>query len=299
MPFHLEQIYRDQFNAGILSVVQQTESPLLTSLSEVNQSQSSETEYFDEIEPMSLSRKTSHGAPTPLNEATYYRRASNLFTWNSGVAIKDAEQANKIASDPTSAITRELGHAELRCEELSAINVMTGTAFRKDETRKTFVGVDIPASQQIAVNYVPTGAPADSGLTLAKLKKAKSLFGKTSARLNGPLYFALSQAQEDDLLNIIETTSKDFNTVPVLVDGSISRFMGFHFVKTEQLPVVNGVRTCVAYSPSAFVITTGQRKADIAERIDKSYMLQAYIEAAFGGVRRQEKLTALVYAAEA
>jgi hypothetical protein len=74
--------------------------------------------------------------------------------------------------------------------------------------------------------------------------------------------------------------------------------MGFHFVKTEQLPLVNGVRTNVAYTPAAFVLTTGQRKADIAERIDRSYLLQAYIEAAFGGVRRQEKLVSLIYAKE-
>lgn len=129
--------------------------------------------------------------------------------------------------------------------------------------------VTLPAGQTIAVNYVASGAPANSGLTLAKLAQAKYLMDLAHVPQEGRV-IAISAKQLNDLLvNVIEIKSSDYNNVNALVNGTVSRFMGFDFVMVDPsvLPYdsATDVRTVVAFQREQIVLGWG---TDPKGRID-------------------------------
>jgi hypothetical protein len=93
--------------------------------------------------------------------------------------------------------------------------------------------VALGSGQKVAVDYMGSATPANVGLTLAKLVKAKYILDKNEVPMEGR-YFVHSAKQLQDLLdNVIEVKSSDYNNVKALVDGTVTRFLGFEFVMTE------------------------------------------------------------------
>lgn len=157
------------------------------------------------------------------------------------------------------------------------------------------IGVDatpLPPGQTIAVNFVETGAVANSGLTIGKLRQAKFLLDAADVDDEDPRYFAFTAKSLQDLLRTTEATSADYNTIRALVDGKINTFMGFEFKRISNkimpLDVPTDVRTCVAWARSGIKITDSGRKVHIDVRPDKSHALQIRTVAALGGTRMEE-----------
>ena len=294
MAFEIPQLYTEMFNLNIRTVAQQNKSRLAETVT--SESQSTEVEYIDEIQPIELVRKTARNASTPLDPAIYYRRASFLQDWHRGVPVKDPSDTIRMSMrDPTWAVTGQLASARNRCRDTNIIRIALGTVQRRDEERESFDQIDIPASNRVAVNYVSSGTPVNSNLTIAKLIKMRSILGlsEDDALATGApeIYFVHSQRQIDSLLLYAEQVSNNlYAEVRALMDGKIHYFMGFKFVQTELLPVVNGIRTCMAYTKDTILEKVGMNdfsRVDIRE--DKSYITQAYTMVSYGGVRRQEK----------
>ena len=157
------------------------------------------------------------------------------------------------------------------------------------------IGVDatpLPAGQLIAVNFVETGAAANSGLTIGKLRQAKFLLDNADVDDEDPRYVAITAKSLQDLLRTTEITSQDYNTVRALVDGKVNSFLGFEFkrISNKIMPIdtVADVRTCVAWAKSGIKITDSGRQVHIDVRPDKSHALQIRTVAALGGTRMEE-----------
>jgi hypothetical protein len=105
---------------------------------------------------------------------------------------------------------------------------------------------------QIASTF---GASAATGLTVPKLVELKRLLRRNHVDIDaeGVTIVAGSQ-QESDLLNSAIVTSRDFNEKPVLVDGRVTRFMGFDFVWSERLSTASNVRNCIAFAKSGLYL---------------------------------------------
>jgi hypothetical protein len=89
-------------------------------------------------------------------------------------------------------------------------------------------------SQVVAAN---TGASANTGLNIAKLRAAKRILLQAEVDIdNDPMFMAITAKQHDDLLNEAQAISLDYNSTPVLVDGRIKSFMGFNFIHSERIP---------------------------------------------------------------
>jgi Phage capsid protein len=157
------------------------------------------------------------------------------------------------------------------------------------------IGVDatpLPAGQTIAVNFVETGAAANTGLTIGKLRQAKFLLDAADVDDEDPRYIAITAKSLQDLLRTTEVTSADYNTIRALVDGKVNTFLGFEFkrISNKIMPIdtVADVRTCVAWAKSGIKITDSGRQVHIDVRPDKSHALQIRTVAALGGTRMEE-----------
>lgn len=80
------------------------------------------------------------------------------------------------------------------------------------------------------------GASASTGLTVAKFIEAKRIFRHNHVDIeNDPLVAVIGSKQESDLLNQTQIVSTEFADRPVLVDGKVTRFLGFDIVYSERL----------------------------------------------------------------
>jgi hypothetical protein len=178
------------------------------------------------------------------------------------------------------------------------IAALEGTAYI-GETGTT--AVDVPASQKVAVDYVQSGSAANSGLTLAKLARAKFILDANEVEAENR-YFVHSAKQLNDLLvNVVEIKSSDYNEVKALVDGKVTRFMGFDFVMTQLLTLTTStdVRTCIAYEKMGVVLGVGMEKSvKIDIRADLNHTVQIRTVIMLGASRMEEERVVLVYCDE-
>lgn len=161
--------------------------------------------------------------------------------------------------------------------------------------------VAVPSTQKVAVDYVKSGSAANSGLTLAKLLKAKHILDSNEVVAEGR-YAVVSAQQVYDLLNDVEEVkSSDYNNVKALVDGTVTRFAGFEFVVTELLTLDSGtdVRTCIFYQRDCLVLGVGkEKKVKIVVRDDLNETIQIRTVMQIGATRLEEEGVVLVYCDE-
>ena len=189
---------------------------------------------------------------------------------------------------PSSPMIQNHAQAYMRTCDQVIIDALGGTAYT-GATGTTATIFD--ANQAIAVNFVPTGAPANSGLTLAKVIAAKSLFGTNDVDEDEELIFVYSQKQLDDLLNnVAEVKSSDYANVKALVEGKIDMWMGFKWRRSQRLPkvVATDVRTCYAYAKSGVILSDSGRQVYTDILPTQNHALQIRSVARLGAVRKEE-----------
>ena len=187
---------------------------------------------------------------------------------------------------PTSPIIQSHAAAYARTCDRIIIDALGGTAFTG--TTGTTATV-LPAGQKIAANYVESGAVANSGLTIAKLRAAKFLFDSNEVDEEEERIMVVSAKQLQDLLRTVEATSADYNSVRALVDGTLNTFMGFKFRRSQQLPLAVDIRSCFAYVKSGVILAERGLKTMMDVRPDLSHSLQIRSVASLAAVRMEEK----------
>ena len=187
---------------------------------------------------------------------------------------------------PTSPIVQAHGAAYARtCDDViikalggSAITGTTGTTL-----------TPLPTTQKVGVQYVESGTAANSGLTIAKLRRAKFILDANEVDEEEERIIVVSAKQLQDLLRDDKVTSADYNTVRALVDGSLNTFMGFKFRRTQLLPVTTNVRACYVYVKSGIVLAERGLKTHMDVRTDLSHSLQIRSVASLAASRLEEK----------
>lgn len=155
------------------------------------------------------------------------------------------------------------------------------------------------ANNIVAVNFVKPGATAvNTGLTLAKLIKAKSILGENEAYEHqgadsrGLLFAAVTQQMLDNLLyDVDQVSSKDYNAVQALVEGQVDHFMGFRFLRSEQMPwenEANDIKRALFWHRSAVVMSDGGDNTYIDVLPQQRHTLQIRSTAWLGATRLDE-----------
>ena len=189
---------------------------------------------------------------------------------------------------PQSAHVRAHAMAANRNVDDIIIEAVSGTSYI-GSTGTT--AVNLTSANQVAVDYVESGSTANSGMTIAKLRRAKYLFDLAEVPMEGR-YLAHGAKQLQDLLATTEVTSADFNTVRALVRGELNTFLGFEFVSSQRLTLTTAtdVRTCFAWQKDGVLLGVGQgRKARIDILPTQNHTIQIRTTEVAGATRMEEE----------
>ena len=134
-------------------------------------------------------------------------------------------------------------------------------------------------------------AGAATGLTVAKLIEAKRILRKYHNDFDSDTFTAvIGSTQESDLLNQVQFVSTEYNDRPVLVDGSVKRFLGFNIVVMERLPIyATNTRGVLVYAKSGLCLGMWQdANTAVSQRMDLTgHPWQAYTKHSYGATRLQ------------
>lgn len=150
--------------------------------------------------------------------------------------------------------------------------------------------VSFPASQVVGVTV---GAGGNTGMNLAKLRAAKKILMANEVDFDSePVTIAVTAEEHDELLNETQMISLEFQDKPVLVEGKITRCMGFDFKHSEKLQLDgSGYRRIPVWAKSRVHLATWEEiYTSVDRRYDKSgHPWQVYAMAMFGATRKEEK----------
>jgi hypothetical protein len=226
------------------------------------------------------------GADTPIIDAPHDVRWAQPRD-KEGAVLVDKQDFLRMIANPVNGYT-EAGHsAANRVIDREFIRAFFGTAKTGEEMDTdvvwdTFVGTF-------------TGHEIDSagaqGMTVAKLRQARKALRAAQVDKTEMLFCALNAAMEDQLLTETLAVSMDYQTKPILEDGHITRFMGFNFIQSEELPSRASTKhSAPCWAKSGMSLNLWN---DVTGRVDelptKSYSTQVYVSVTVGASRTQEK----------
>ena len=242
---------------------------------------------YNQLDATSMTQITDRSRDTRISDQAMAKRWIRPLNYDCAKLVDEFdEQFLGEVVLPTSPIIQSHGAAYARTCDKIIIDALGGTAFTG--TTGTTATV-LPAGQKIAANYVESGAVANSGLTIAKLRAAKFLFDSNEVDEEEERILVVSAKQLQDLLRTVEATSADYNTVRALVDGTLNTFMGFKFRRSQQLPLAVDIRSCFAYVKSGIILAERGLKTMMDVRPDLSHSLQIRSVASLAAVRMEEK----------
>lgn len=258
---------------------------------------------FDQYGLLSFTEKTTRMGDTVLDEAPTTRRVMFPRIFSKAVGF-DEFDAKKLANIdvPVSKTIEGLRSAAGRCMDKVMLDAFLGTSYVGENGTSAVV---FPESQTIAVNYVDSGTATESNLTIDKLRQALTMLHQSEAwseerrSYGDELVLACSGSQINALLKQPEVSSYDYNTVRALAEGKIDTFMGFRIIRTEQLPLEAGVRSCLAWVKSrAQFGMWDDFKVKLSVRDDLDEALQIRAKFACGATRLQEEAFVKIQCAE-
>lgn len=143
-------------------------------------------------------------------------------------------------------------------------------------------------SKDGATSYaLPSGqkiAHGSAGMTLSKILQAHRMLNAAEVPMDGRFFWIDSFALED-MLNIQQLTSSDYNSVKMLTTGEVNSFMGFSW-SMYNYAAESAVYYAVAGHRSALGLAIPKElSTQVDKRPDRSNIWQVYVSADFGSVR--------------
>jgi hypothetical protein len=157
--------------------------------------------------------------------------------------------------DPKSAYTQNAAYAVGRAYDDTILAATTGPAQIGTDAASLSTETFDTTKFRVAVTFGNATTP--TGLTVAKLIETKRLLRHYHNDLESdPLCLVIGSRQEADLLSQVQVVSTEFADRPVLVDGRITRFLGYDIVVMERVPetTAGSVRGVVAFVKSGMYL---------------------------------------------
>ena len=294
MSQEISAAFVQQYRSTLALLAQQKRSRLRDKV--IYENVTGQTAWYDQVGASSAQKITNRQGDTPVANTPHRRRRIDLAPYNWADLIDNADKVRLLA-DPSSTYSMA-GNAAMN---RSIDDIILGSFFATANTGgdgTTLVTWPAVAANQVAVNSWAYGSGSgNAGLTISKLTEAKValLAGETTEDDDGQdmpdTYIAVTSKQIGNLLATTEVTSKDFNEVQALVEGKITKFMGFQFVRTERLQL-NGssqYRVPVWQKGGVYLgIAEDATLVDITRRADKNMAWQPYYEMVLGAARVEE-----------
>jgi len=234
MSENLYTLYTTQFSANLEMKLQQQGSKLRGKVAE-GMHVGRQASPINQIGAINLKSPPGRFAPKNRSDADFTRRW--VFPKDGEIdQLIDSFDELKTIVDPKSQYVSNAANAVGRGWDDEIILQATGTSYTgngADATALTSESFDTSAFR-IADTF---GSSAASGLTVAKIIEGRRILRKYHNDLEAdPVTMVIGSQQESDLLNQVQVVSKEFNDTPVLVNGSVKRFLGCDIVISERLP---------------------------------------------------------------
>ena len=262
MSVNISNVFTQQYDSTVKLLLQENGSklaPYVMSGSHVGKQASP----VNQIGSVTMRQVTSRFAPKVRADASYARRWVQPADFTLDQAL-DSWDVLKTIVDPKGAYAQNAMMAANRQKDLTLITAALGVSVTGEQGGST-ESFDT-TNYSIAANF--GGAP--SGLTVVKLIEARQKWRTANVDLEAdPMTIVIAPKQEANLLNQVEVVSTDFNDRPVLVDGRVTRFLGFNIVVSNQLTLSSTSRYCIAFVKSGLYLGVWDDvKSDAHQRFD-------------------------------
>jgi hypothetical protein len=164
--------------------------------------------------------------------------------------------------------------------------------------------IDITSTQQVAVDYVHTGSPANSGLTPWKLIEAGRKFGIQEVYLEGEgaseVFLAIGPQQKADLFAYVAAATNDpwAKMIESWLSGATKKLFGFNVMLSNRLSVTSDVRKCVAWAKEGVMVVPEKMEIMVDRLPEKDHAIQVAAYADYGVMRRYEEKVMEIYCDE-
>lgn len=285
MSFQVTTAFVEQYKANVYHLTQQKGSKLRKAVR--TESVTGKNAYFEQLGSVSAVKRTSRHADTPRMDTPHSRRrvSTEDYWW---ADLVDNEDQLRMLIDPTSPYAEAAAMAMGRSIDDAIIAAADGVAY---------TGVDGGTQTQFDSNMVvdvqvvwPGVSAADTGLNVAKLIAASTLLGQNDVDPDEEKFLIVNQKQIGSLLKDEKLSSHDYNVVKPLVEGQVSKYMGFTIIPCNRIGVdSNGDHKVLFWAKGGMLLGLGSDiKTRISERDDKGYSTQVFASMTLGATRMEE-----------
>lgn len=224
------------------------------------------------LDPITMKTPEGRFAPKTNTPNTYTRRWVSPIDKESDQYVDNFDML-KTPIDPKSQLISGAVAAVARAYDDEIIRAFFATATIGGDAASLSTEAFNTTNFRVAKDF---GASASVGLTVAKLNEARRIlehYHNTEELESSGATLVIGSSQHADLRNQALVTSNEFNrNGGILVDGKVTRFMGFDIVVSERLPIVEAnVRGCCVFVKSGMYLGTWQdTKVQVFQRSDLS-----------------------------
>lgn len=298
-----------QYGANVFHLSQQKGSRVRNAVRV--ESITGDSRFFDRIGKATAYLRGGRHSDTQYADTPHSRRMVTMTDYVYADLVDDVDKIRTL-NDPTNdysmaaqwALGRSMDDVMIAAAEGSAYGGVGGAT-----------AVVLPATQKLA----SVSGAAGSLLNVQALRRTQKMFDLADVDESEQRYFMFNALQKEALLSATEVASSDFNTVKALVMGNIDTFLGFKFLRSEQLVDQsgalsfdtttgavgsgggdsNGYDRCLAWAKSGLLLALGK---DITAKIDpipgKNYSTQVYASMSIGGTRMEEEKVVEIHCKE-
>jgi hypothetical protein len=266
----LVQLFQTQFSTLLRMKLQQKTSKLRGRVEEGSHTGAKMASPIQFVGPMQMKTPEGRFAPKKNTSADYSRRWIVPID-KEGDQLVDTFDKLKTPIDPNSQLVARAAAACARDWDDEIIRAATADSMIGVDAGSLSTEAFDTTNDRVAVDF---GASAAVGLTVAKLNEGRRLQEHYHVLDDGEQStLVIGSKQHADLRNQAQVTSSDFNANGgVLLNGVVTRFMGYDIVVSERLPIVTtNVRGCLIFPKSGMYLGVWQDvKTEVERRFDLS-----------------------------
>lgn len=194
-------------------------------------------------------------------------------------------------STPESELIAEMKMAWNREVDSRIVEAASATVYGGAEPYTT--EITLPATQQVAVDFVTSGSAANSGLTPEKILEAKRIFQDNELDPEmEDCYLAMSPTDELQLMTLIKASGNEVWATMLNQFQTTGKLFGLKVKRITQLAhnTSTDVETALVWSKRKGIIVAPEKMSiHIDKRPDLDHAIQISAYAQYGFARRYEK----------
>lgn len=277
--------FQDKYKRDFTLIAQQMKARLVEYCDDEPDAIDARYFWFNYIGKTDPRVKQGFGGPTPQMSPQHSRNRGNVVPYEWGDAFDEA-QLRTLVANPKDKHKMAAVAGFYRKMDLTIINAALGnrTSWNTDGTTTDNA---LPGGQVLS-------ALAATGMTFDKVRAMKKSFdaAETDEGVANPRRVLVhTAAQLSDMLTEAKATSRDYvGEIERLVDGNLTHWMGFDWVRSEQLPV-NGSsqRRCFAFTTGGVgIFMEKEPRVNIGKDAGSSFIERLMLDQNIGATRNED-----------